>query len=88
VGQIGDTIQIFLRFRGQADHEVQLDAVPASLESCLHHLFEILIRHVLVNHVAQTLGSRFWSKGEPSLACLLNVLGQLHGEGVQPQGGQ
>lgn len=87
-GQLGDAVQVFCGLGGQTDHEVELKAVPAGLKGGLYHILQVLIRHVFVDHIPQTLRPRLWGKGEPGLASLLDLLGQLHSEGVQPQGRQ
>ena len=49
---------------GKAHHEVELDATPAVLEGVSRSALEVLLGHVLVDDITQTLGARLGRKGE------------------------
>ena len=85
IGQIGNAGQVFIGFRRQAHHEVELDRGPAVLEGIFTGCQQIFFGDALVDDVAQALGPRFGRKGQAALADLLDLLGDVDGKAVDPQ---
>lgn len=54
--------QILLGLRWEADHEIELYAVPACLKRILCGAQQVFFLHSLVDDVTQTLGSGFRRK--------------------------
>ena len=85
IGQVGNAGQVFVRFRRQAHHKVELDRRPAVLESVFTSCQQIFFGNALVDDVAQALGSCFRREGQAALADLLDFLGNVDRKAVDPQ---
>ena len=82
---LSNTVQILRSLSRQADHEIQLDIVPAALECDLARVQHILLADIFVDHITQALGARFAGKGQPTLARFLHALHQFRAEAVRAQ---
>ena len=86
--QIRNGQHVIIIFKGQANHKVQLHAVPAGLKGRSHSVHQILFRNALIDHVAHLLAACFRSKSQAAFAHSLNLLGNGHAKAVNAQGGQ
>ena len=87
-GQIGNAQHVLVGLGGQAQHKIELYAVPPAGEGGAHRLEQVLLPQVLVDGVPQALSPRLWGKGQAALPDPLEPLHQVHGEGIRPHGGQ
>ena len=87
-GKVGDAAHVLIRLRGQAEHEIELDSVPAALEGYAAGVQQVVFRYVLVYDVAQALRPGLGREGQAAAPYLLQAAHELHGEVVRAQGGQ
>ena len=83
--QIGDPDHVLVRFRRQAEHEVELHAVPASGKRRSAGLQYFFLGDVFIDGVAQALRSGLRRKGKAALAHLLHLEHQLPREIVRAE---
>ena len=88
LGELSDADDVFVRLRRQAHHEVELDLLPALAERGAAGLHEVLLRHALVDDVAQALRARLRRERQAGLPHLLHLVGEVDGEAVDAQGRQ
>ena len=88
VAQIRDAPHVLLGFRGEADHEVELDGLPARVEDLLNRRHQVRLRVPFVDHVPQALRPRLGRQREARLADAPDLLHQGPGEGLHPHGGE
>ena len=88
IGHLRNADDVLVRLRGQAQHVIELHAVPAAGKGDLTGVEQILLGDVFVDRVPETLAAALHSEGQAALAHLLQLLHQLHGEVVRPQGGK
>ena len=89
--QVHDGFNIFLRFTGQADHEIQLHLLPAVLEQLADMQHQPFFGDALVDDVAQALAARFGRKrssGTPDARQTAHdvVVDGAHAQGRQGHG--
>ena len=87
-GQGGDPGHVLRRLGGQADHEVQLDRLPALGVGQLGGAQGVRLRDPLVDHLAQALRPGLGGEGQPRAPAPLHQLRQVHVEGVHAGAGQ
>ena len=75
--KLGDAENILVRFRGQAEHEVQLYGVPAALKGQTAGVQQLLLRDVFVNCIAQTLAAGLGCEGQAAFSGLLQAVHYL-----------
>ena len=75
--KLRDAQHILVRFRGQADHEIQLYGVPALIKRIGHGAHQIILGHALVDYVAQALRTRFGRECQRRFAHLLGFLQRI-----------
>ena len=85
-GQLSDAEGILVGFSGEPDEEVELDPPPAVGEGSFDGGVEVLLADQLVDDLAHAPRTRFGGEGQPGTAGLLQLGGDGHGEGVNPQG--
>ena len=83
--QVGDSLLVLFRLRGQAQHEIQLDLAPAALEGLSGPLQDHLLRQALVDHVPQTLGTGLRREGQAAFAHVLHLSHDIQGKRVDAQ---
>ena len=88
IGHLRDAHDVLVCLRGQAQHVIELHAVPAALKGDAAGVQQILLGDVLVDGVSQPLASALHGKGQAAFSHLLQPLHDLHGEVVRPQGRQ
>ena len=86
IGQVGDCDAVLLRLRGQPQHEIELDLVPAAAESLPCAVQDLLFGNPLVDDIAQPLRTRLGRKGQTAPADILNPGHQVQGKGIDPEG--
>ena len=86
--KLGDTENILVRFRGQAQHEVQLYGVPAALKSQTAGVQQVLLRDVFVYRIAQALAAGLGCEGQTAFSGLLQAVHYLDREIIRPERGQ
>ncbi len=86
LAQVGDRLHIFDRFGGVADHEVQLDVVPAARIDGAGSFQKLLGADRLVDDLAHALGGGFGRQGEAAAAGILQRIHQLDGERLRCAG--
>ena len=84
----GNAQQILVGFGGQTHHEIQLDAVITGGKGQLAGFQQVFFLQVLVDNIAQTLGTGFGCKGQTAFTHLLNILSQIQIKGVGAHGRQ
>ena len=87
-GQVGDSQNVFIGLRRQANHKVQLDAGPTGPERGAGGFKQVRFRYSLVDDIPQSLGSGLRCEGQPRTPNLLDFVGQFDGKAVDPQGRQ
>ena len=88
VHQLRDTENVLVRFRGQTQHEIELDIVPAAGKGVGAGCQNFVLGQILVDDVTQALGSRLRGEGQAAFpAARLKPLHQVAGEIVRPEGG-
>ena len=86
--QISNRQYILISFIGQANHKVQLNAVPTGFKRCTDSIHQILFGNALVDNVTHLLAACFRSKGQAALTHCLYLLGDSNTEAVNTQGRQ
>jgi hypothetical protein len=86
--EIGDGADVVVALGRQADHEVQLDVVPAALVGLARHAEQLLVGDPLVDERPQPGRGRLGGKRQASAADVGDHVCQLDGERVQPQARQ
>ena len=76
---------VLARFGRKTYHEIELDTCPAACKSGCTGGHELVFGYVLVDGIAQTLSSRFGSKGKTAAANLFELFGELSRETVNSQ---
>ena len=77
VDQFGNAQNVLVGLCGQAQHKVELDVVPAAFKRGGTGLQDLRLRHILVDSVAQALGTGLRRKGQTALAHLLQPQHQV-----------
>ena len=80
IDELCDAEHILVRFRGQAEHEVELHIVPAALKGDGAGIEDLLLRDILVDGVAQTLRPGLRREGQAALAHLLQPQHEIAGK--------
>ena len=80
IDQLGDAQYVLVGLRWQAQHEIELDVVPAAGEGLTAGVEDFLLRQILIDHVPQALGTRLGSKGQTAFSHRLQLFHQLPGE--------
>ena len=75
--EVGNRPDIFFRFTGMSDHEVQFDSLPTPLVNLARHCKQLIRTDGLIDGVAHSFGSCFRSQCEPSLAGTLQIFQQV-----------
>ena len=70
---------------GQADHEVELDQLPAALEGEGQGVADLAVVELLVDHGPEPLGAGLGDEGEAGLADLEDVLDELARQPPRPE---
>lgn len=83
VSQVGDGHDILIALAGKAHHEVELHAVPTSLEGRLGRTVQVLLGHILVDDVAHALTAGFGGKRQAALLFASDRLGHIHAKRIQ-----
>ena len=83
--EIGNGGQVFVRFRGQADHKVKLDQPPAVFQQFLGVQQQSLFADALVDDVAQALAARFRSQGAAGAPQIGHAFDDLVVDGAHAQ---
>ena len=86
--ELGNADNIFIGFRRQAHHKVELNLFPALLEGRSAGIHKVFFRNALVDDIAQTLRACFGRKGQTGLSDLLHLMRQINREAVNTQGRQ
>ncbi len=81
-----DTLDIFVGLRGQANHEIQLATAPTRFDSCVKRPEQVLLGHILVDHVAQTLRAGLRGKGKAAFFRTRDQVGHLYAKGIETLG--
>ena len=87
-GQLGDAERVLVGLGGQAGEEVELHPAPPLRERRLDRAVEVLLADELVDDLAHPPRARLGGEGEAGAAGPLDLGGQAHGEGVDPQAGE
>ena len=88
VHQLRDAEHVLVRFRGQTQHEIELDIVPAAGKGVGAGCQNFVLSQILVDDVTQALGSRLRGEGQAAFpAARLKPFHQVTGEIVRPEGG-
>ncbi len=82
---LDDADDVLVLLGGQADHEVELHAVPAAPEHPLGALGHVRLGDVLVDHVAHALGPGLGREGEAGDAHLRHLVEELLAQAVGAQ---
>ena len=85
VRQIGDALQVFIRFRWKAHHEVELHLFPAIFEGIRAGAHDVFLRDALIDDIAHTLRTGFRCQCETALSDLLDLFRNVDGEAVDTQ---
>ena len=85
VRQIGDALQVFIRFRRKAHHEVELHLFPAIFEGIRTGAHDVFLRDTLIDNIAHTLRTGFRCQCETALSDLLDLFRDVDGEAVDTQ---
>ena len=88
IRHLRDAEDVLVRLGREAEHVIELDAVPAARKGDGAGVQQVLLGNVLVDAVAQALAPALYGEGQAALAYLLQALHDLHGEVVCPQRGQ
>ena len=88
LGQMGDALHVVLRLGRQSQHKVELDLVPAAVESRRGPLHDILFRDALVDDIAEPLRAGLRREGQGALLDILHLLHHIEGEIVDAEGRQ
>ena len=88
LGQGRDRGHILLGFRGQAEHEVELDQFPAQAVGGIRRGQQVFLGDPLVDHPSQPVAAGLRGQGKAGLAHPLDLLHDRRGEGADPQGRQ
>ena len=83
-----DALDVVVGLGGQTDHEVELAAAPSRLKRSVDGPEQVVLRHVLVDHVAQALRTRLGREGEATLLLPRDELGHVDAERVEALGRQ
>ena len=86
INKLRNTQHILVCLRGQAQHEIELYIVPSAGEGLGAGVENFFLRQILVDDIPQALGARFRGEGQAAFAHRLQLLHQLPGEIVSPQG--
>ncbi len=84
-GQLGDAEGVLVGLGGQAGHEVQLHPPPPLGVGGFHRSVEVVVGNELVDDPAHAPRAGFGGEGQAGAAGLLQLGGDAHGEGVDPQ---
>ena len=76
---------VLIRLRRQAEHIIELDAVPAAFKSNAAGIQQIFFRYILVDGIAQALAAAFHSEGQPAFPDALQPVHQFHGKVVRSE---
>ena len=87
-GQGRDGLPVGQGLPGQADHEVELEELPAGGEGPMGRIHDGRLGEVLVDDLAQALAARLRSQGQPGAPHPLNLRHHVRGEGVGAHGRQ
>ena len=83
-----DGPDVVRRLPGQADHEVELEGLPAVPEDPLGRLQDVVVRDLLVDRPAKPLRPRFRREREPRLAHLPDLPDRVLPQRVQAERGE
>ena len=83
-----DALDVLVGLSRQSNHEVKLAAAPPRFERGIDSPEQIVLRHVLVDHVAQALRTRLGREGETALLLSRDKLGHVDAERVETLGGK
>ena len=86
--QIRNAQHILVRFRGQAQHKIQLHGVIAACKSRAAGCQQLLLGHIFIDNVPQALSAGLRRKGQTGLAPLGQPLHKAHGKIIRPQAGE
>ncbi len=87
-GQLGNGGHILCGLGGQAEHEVELDHLPAQGKGGAGGGQQILLADSLVDHPPQPFTARLRSQGKAGLADPADLLHHLLSQGTHPHGGK
>ena len=87
-GQVDDAERVLVGLRRQPGEEVQLDPPPARAERRVDRGVEVFLADELVDDLAHAPGAGLGGEGQARAPGLLDLAGDAHGEGVDPQAGQ
>ena len=76
---------VLVRLRRQPHHEVELHLLPAVTECRTARREQVLLRHALVDDIAQALRPCLGRKGQPRLSHLLHAVCEVDREAVDAQ---
>jgi hypothetical protein len=88
IGQLRDAFDVFVRFSGQPDHEIELERFPAGGEDLSRRSQQIRLRVAFVDRIPQPLRARLRGQCEACLADPLDLFHQGPGQGFRTQGRQ
>ena len=86
IDQFRNAQHILVRLRRQAQHEIELHAVPAPGKGLGAGGENLFLCQILIDNIPQPLGSRLRGEGQAGFADGLELFHQLPGEVVRPQG--
>ena len=88
VHQLRDAENILVRFRGQTQHKIELDIVPAAGKGVGTGRQNFVLGQIFVDDVPQALGSGLRCEGQAAFpTARLKPLHQVAGKIVRPEGG-
>ena len=78
-----DALDVLVGLSRQANHEVKLAAAPPRFERGIDSPEQVVLRHVLVDHVAQALRTCLGREGETALLLPRDKLGHVDAKRVE-----
>ena len=88
LSQVSDCQNVFISFKGQANHKVQLNTVPTGFESCSYCIHQIFFSYAFIDNVTHFLATCFRSKGQATFTNSLYFFSNINGEAIDTQGRQ
>ena len=76
---------ILFRFRGKAQHEIEFNPCPASLEGQRRTVQDVFPRQAFIDDVPEPLAPRFRRKSQTAFFHVLHFAHDIQRKGVNPQ---
>ena len=78
LGQASNTLDVFISFRGKANHEIQLAPAPTRRKRSINSAEQVFFGHTFIDDITQALRARLGSKRQAAFFLARHQRGKIN----------